>query len=69
MSLVLRKQPAQIRVGRIKYSGGKPIHPAFPGFTPIVVLTKSSAYGELGPYVLTDEKGCIMENIWHIFIV
>lgn len=52
----------QIRVGRMVYRGGKPIHPTYPGFTPIVVLTKSSPYGELGPYVLKDEDGTIMEN-------
>lgn len=53
-----------IRVGRIVYKKGKPIHPKFKGFTPIVVLTKCSKYGELGPYVLKDEEGVIMENKW-----
>ena len=54
----------QVRVGRIIYKEGKPVHPSFPDFTPIVVLTKSSKYGSLGPYVLKDEFGCILENIW-----
>ena len=36
----------------------------FPDFTPIVVLTKSSAYGAIGPYVLRDDKGRILENVW-----
>src|SRR5437868_14219298 len=54
----------RIRVGRITYHQGKPIHPSYPGFTPIVVLTKSSPYGDLGPYVLKDEQGRIMENLW-----
>ncbi len=27
-------------------------------------MTKSTAYGSLGPYVLKNEKGQIMENIW-----
>lgn len=54
----------KIRVGRIKYIGGKTIEPTYQDFTPIVVLTKSSPYGELGPYVLKDENGIIMENKW-----
>lgn len=49
---------------RIVYKNGNPIRPSYPGFTPIVVLTKSSPYGELGPYVLRDEQNRIMENIW-----
>lgn len=54
----------QIRVGRIVYVNGKPVHPKFPGYDPIVVMTKCSAYGELGPYLLKDEQGHIMENVW-----
>lgn len=38
--------------------------PSFPGFTPIIVLTKSSEYGDLGPYELKDEQGRIMENVY-----
>lgn len=52
----------KIRVGRITYQSGKPVHPSFEGYTPIVVLTKSSKYGDLGPYVLADSQGRIMEN-------
>ena len=37
---------------------------SYPNFTEIVVLTKSTKYGAIGPYVLRDEKGRIMENIW-----
>jgi hypothetical protein len=57
----------QIRVGRCIFSStakGGYIFPEYPGFIPIVVLTKSSAYGSLGPYCLKDENGRIMENIW-----
>ena len=62
--LVFHEVKGLIRVGRIVYEKGKPIHPSYPGFTPIVVMTKSSAYGDLGPYVLKDEEGRIMENLW-----
>lgn len=58
------KQTGQIRVGKLQYSKGKQVYPTFENFTPIVVLTKSSKYGHLGPYVLKDEQGRIMENIW-----
>ena len=53
-----------IRVGRCKYnSTGKRTDPSYPGFTPIVVLMMShSPYGVLGPYVLADDDGVIMEN-------
>lgn len=36
----------------------------YPGFSEIVVLTKSSKYGSIGPYELFDEQGRNMENIW-----
>ena len=55
-----------IRVGRCIYDKkGKKTDPAYPGFTNILVLTKSrSEWGVLGPYELKDEEGRIMENIW-----
>lgn len=53
----------EVRVGTRLYNGGKYYDPSYPGFTPIIVLTKSSKYGSLGPYVLRDEKGRIFENI------
>lgn len=54
-----------IRVGRCTYDNKyKRIDPKYDGFTNILVLTKSSPYGSLGPYVLKNEKGQIMENIW-----
>lgn len=62
--LVFNKFLGEIRVGRIKYNTGKPVYPSYEGFTPILVLTKSSEYGELGPYLLKDEDGVIMENAW-----
>lgn len=64
MELAFHDIKGRIRVGRIIYEKGKPVHPSYPGFTPIVVLTKSSPYGELGPYVLKDDKNRIMENLW-----
>lgn len=50
-----------IRVGRIDAYGR---HPSYPEFEPIVVMTRSSRYGSLGPYVLKDAQNRIMENIW-----
>lgn len=40
------------------------IVPSYPGFTTILVLTKSSPYGSLGPYELRDKKGRNMENLY-----
>lgn len=53
-----------IRVGRITYENNRAVHPSYPDFEPIVVMTKSSRYGSLGPYCLQNEHGHIMENIW-----
>lgn len=53
-----------IRVGRSVYNDGKRSDPSYEGFTPILVLTKSSPYGSIGPYCLKDDKGRIMENIY-----
>jgi hypothetical protein len=74
MELNFHDFKGSLRVGRMTYDsstsegglqrGNKPIYPSYPGFTPVIVLTKSSPYGELGPYVLKDEEGRIMENIW-----
>jgi hypothetical protein len=59
------KCKGQIRVGRCTYSGSKRIDPSFDNFESIVVLMQShSEWGVLGPYVLKDEMGRIMENIW-----
>jgi len=53
-----------IRVGTIRYNKGKKIYPSYPNYIRVEVMTASTAYGELGPYVLKDEDGKIMENIW-----
>lgn len=53
-----------IRVGRRKYDNSGHTDPSFPGFSKIICLTKSSPYGDLGPYVLRDEKGNIVENVY-----
>ena len=53
-----------IRVGTIKYVGGKKCFPKYEKFIPIEVMTPSTAYGDIGPYVLKNDKGQIMENIW-----
>lgn len=58
-------KPGKIRVGRSRYSNGISLFPRYPGYTPIVVLTKASSdYGELGPYDLKNEQGQILENVW-----
>lgn len=63
--LVFNKYIGHIRVGRLKYTkDGAPVYPSYEGFTPIIVLTKSSEYGDLGPYLLKEEEGVIMENAW-----
>jgi hypothetical protein len=64
ISLPITTKTGKIRVGRTTTKGNKRIDPKFKGFTPILVLTKSSPYGSIGPYVLKNEHGQIMENIW-----
>ncbi len=55
----------QIRVGRRVYNrNGSFTDPSFDNFKDIFCLTKSSEYGSLGPYVLKNQHGHIMENIW-----
>jgi hypothetical protein len=52
-----------IRVGTIKDSNDcKNVR--FPDFIPIVVMTKSSEYGELSPYTLKTNEGVLIENKW-----
>lgn len=54
-----------IRVGRCTYGNGTRIDPSFEGFEPILVLNCShSKWGALGPCLLKNEKGQIMENLW-----
>lgn len=60
----IKENIGQLRVGKCTYKNGQRIDPIYPGFATIVCLTKSSAYGSIGPYVLKDENGRLMENIW-----
>jgi hypothetical protein len=53
-----------IRVGTRKYTGSSFIDPSFENFISIIVLTKCTAYGDLGPYVIKDKKGRVFENVW-----
>ena len=48
-----------IRVGRIDKG-----YPSFEGYEPIIIMTKSSKYGAIGPYCLKNDQGQIMENIY-----
>lgn len=54
----------QIRIGRRKYIGKNFKDPEYTGFKPIIVMTPSTSYGDLGPYTLKNENGYIIENIW-----
>jgi hypothetical protein len=58
-------QTGSVRVGRciFRKSGGYDF-PEFPDHDLVVVLTKTSKFGMLGPYCLRDKQGRIMENIW-----
>lgn len=49
-----------IRVGR--RVGNK--DPSYPGFTPILSLTKSTKYGDISPYVLRTDEGYLVENAY-----
>lgn len=51
----------QVRIGTKLPSGQLP---TYPDFEQIIVLTKSTAYGELGPYCLKDENGELIENAY-----
>lgn len=54
-----------IRVGRRIYNkDGSYTDPHFDGYKKILCLTQSSAYGEISPYLLKDDKNRIMENLW-----
>lgn len=56
-----------LRVGTRVYSGAKYYDPDYPGFTPILCLTKSTPYGSLGPYVLKNKEGYFLECV-HAYI-
>lgn len=53
-----------IRVGRRIYTNSAFTDPEYDNFKQCIVMTPSTQYGSLGPYVLKDDKGRIMENIW-----
>ncbi len=73
--LQIQPRPGSIRVGTRSYdSTGKFEDPRFEGYLPCVVLTRSTKYGSLGPYVLRvleegPEQGALIENVWHSFKV
>jgi len=53
-----------IRVGTIKYQGGRKVVPSYPGYSRVEVMTASTTHGDLSPFQLVDEKGRIFENVW-----
>lgn len=61
---VISQLRGKIKVGTITYEGKKQIFPKVPNYTSIVCLTPSTKYGSLGPYVLCDEMGRLIENVW-----
>lgn len=54
------KKSKAIRVGTKK--GGA--IPSYKGYKRVVCLMPSSAYGDISPYTLKDEKGRLLENVW-----
>lgn len=61
---VIAELRGKIKVGTITYSHNQKIFPKVQGYTNIIVLTPSTEYGSLGPYVLRDESGILIENLW-----
>lgn len=61
---VKRARPnGQVRVA--KYYPGKPLPAAPPGYTNVLIHTSPKDIGgPLSPYLLKDERGCLLENIW-----
>lgn len=55
---------AELRVGTIRYDNGVKRYPFFEGYSLIEVMTPSTEYGSLSPYVLKNNKGQLMENVW-----
>ena len=58
------QKKGEIRVGRLIINGKDRSKPMVPGYIEIMVMTASSKYGKLGPYVLKNDQGLIMENVW-----
>lgn len=57
-------QPPTGVVRVAKYYTGRPA-PEIPGFRTILIHVKNEGLGgALSPYVLKDETGCLLENIW-----
>jgi len=54
----------KIRVGRLTTQGKLKSKPTLSGYTEVMVMTPSSKYGKLGPYVLKNDQGVLMENLW-----
>ena len=56
----------KVRVGRRIYRKGRPIDPKVEGFINVIIMIKEDhqhgEFGDLGPYVLRDSKGHLMEN-------
>lgn len=57
------KEPL-IRVGRRLYHKKGHLDPSYPGYIPIICLTKDTEYGSLSPYEIRTKEGWIFENYW-----
>jgi len=62
--LALALTPAMGRVTVAKFRPGKAA-PVTPGFRNVVIHTSGALLGgDLSPYVLRNERGCLLENVW-----
>lgn len=58
------RAPKASRILVAKYYPGKPV-PRTPGYMNIVIHTSGSNLGgDLSPYILSDEHGQLLENVW-----
>jgi hypothetical protein len=64
LSLLATVTPTMGRVTVAKYRPGKTA-PVTPGFRNVVIHTSGTPLGgDLSPYVLRNESGCLLENVW-----
>lgn len=63
--MLKRHKPERGQVMVAKYFPGKDVPPAPPGFVNALIHTSPNTLGgPLSPYLLKDEEGRILENVW-----